>query len=199
MKIRPFVSFNLVFSFVAMTLTGFVLFIVPQGRIAYWCNWKLFGLGKDRYGELHTAFMVLFVFFGLIHIFLNWKAIFGYLRTRTRLVCFLKKEFIAALLLNIFFFVGSLYYLEPFNTYFNFYEDVKEYWAKDLGEPPYGHAEESTLIKFTRKIGVDLNNATKALKKKDIVFNKNQKLKDIAESNDKSPKEIYEIIINKNN
>ncbi len=197
MKIRPFVSFNLIFSFIAMTFTGIVLFIVPYGRIAYWNSWTLFGLSKDQYSELHVAFMVVFLIFGLIHIYLNWKAIFGYLRTRTRLVCFMKKEFAAALLLNLFFFAGSLNYIEPFNSYFNMYNSVKNYWTEKLGEPPYGHAELSSLAKLCKKTGIDIDAAQKTLKIRKIKFDKKQTLKKIAEHNNMSPRDVYEIIISK--
>ena len=61
------------------------------------------------------------------------------------------------------------------------------------GEPPYGHAELSTLKSFTKKIGLDLTASLKRLRKANIRFDdENQSLKDIARVNDISPQNLFE-------
>jgi hypothetical protein len=52
---------------------------------------------------------------------------------------------------------------------------LKDHAAAKYGEPPYGHAELSSLKAFTSKAGLDLAGSLKRLKQAKIVFdNENQ-------------------------
>ena len=84
MKIRRIISLTIFLSFIMMAYTGIMLFLCPQGRVAYWTGWRLFGLSKEQYGELHTTFMIVFLVGGIWHITLNWRPIKGYLKNRSR-------------------------------------------------------------------------------------------------------------------
>ena len=46
---RGFTSFTLTLSFILISVSGIVLYIVPSGRVAYWINWKLVGLTRDNW------------------------------------------------------------------------------------------------------------------------------------------------------
>jgi len=70
---KKITSLSLGFSFLIMTYTGLMLFIVPHGRVAYWSDWHLFGLSKSQYGVLHTISIVSFLIFSTLHIYYNWK------------------------------------------------------------------------------------------------------------------------------
>ncbi len=48
---RSLIAFMVTWSFAVLTVTGIVLYIVPQGRIAYWTLWSFLGLSKDQWGE----------------------------------------------------------------------------------------------------------------------------------------------------
>ncbi len=50
---RSFVAFLVTWSFVVLTVTGLVLYIVPQGRVAYWIHRSMLGLGKESWGDVH--------------------------------------------------------------------------------------------------------------------------------------------------
>ena len=47
---RSLTAFLVTWSFLVLTITGLVLYIVPQGRIAYWVHWSLLGLEKEQWG-----------------------------------------------------------------------------------------------------------------------------------------------------
>lgn len=47
MKSRKCVSLTAGLAFLVMLITSFVHCIVPQGRIAYWADWQLWGLSKE--------------------------------------------------------------------------------------------------------------------------------------------------------
>lgn len=77
---RKITSLTLALSFLLMTYTGIMLFLCPHERVAYWSDWHFLGLTKSQYGDLHTASMIVFILFGILHIYYNWKPIVSYLK-----------------------------------------------------------------------------------------------------------------------
>ena len=51
MKMRKITSLTAALSFLLMVLTSIILYIVPQGRVAYWADWRLWGLSKTDWGN----------------------------------------------------------------------------------------------------------------------------------------------------
>ena len=47
MKSRRIVSLTVLLSFIVLSLSGILLFVSPQGRVAYWSRWSLVGLTKE--------------------------------------------------------------------------------------------------------------------------------------------------------
>ncbi len=195
---KKITSLSLAFSFLIMTYTGLMLFIVPHGRVAYWSDWYLFGLSKGQYGELHTTSMVLFISFVLLHIYYNWRPLLSYMKDKSKKVSFTKKEFLVALVLNVLFVLGTLTQTPPFKTFLDFGEGIKDFWTQEYGEPPYGHAEETKLNIFCKKLKIDLEEAKTALRTKNIIFDEYDTLKKIAQVNLTSPSEIYKLIKKEN-
>lgn len=187
-------SLSLGFSFLIMSYTGVILFLVPKGKVAYWVDWHLLGLSKSQYGEIHTTSMLVFLIFGILHIYFNFKPIVSYLKDKNKKVSFTKKEFLIALSINVFFVVGTLYMVQPLKGFLDLGENIKDYWAKEYGEPPYGHAEETKLKDFCRKMRIDYDEASKILHKNNFVFKANDSLLSIAKQNNFSPAEIHKLI-----
>jgi hypothetical protein len=180
-----------------MTYTGIMLFLSPHGRVAYWSDWHFLGLSKNQYGELHTTSMLIMLLFGFLHIYYNWKPIISYMKDKTKKISFTKKEFLIALGINILFIIGTLTFIQPFKAFLNFEENFKDSWTKQYGEPPYGHAEQTKLNLFCKKINIDLKYAKKELTKNKIIFKDNETILTIAKNNNLSPSDIYNIIKNK--
>jgi hypothetical protein len=65
-----------------MMVTGVILYIVPHGRIAYWSDWRLFGLSKEEWGDIHVNLGLLFLLSIFLHLYFNWKPILLYLRNK---------------------------------------------------------------------------------------------------------------------
>ncbi len=195
---KKITSLTLGITFLVMSYTGIMLFIVPHGRVAYWANWHLFGLSKSQYGDIHTTSMVAFLIFATLHIYYNFKPIVSYLKDKTKKISFTKKEFLIALLINVIFVVGTLIPVHPFKGFMAMGEKIKESWTKTYGEPPYGHAEETKLKIFCRKMGIDLNNAKDILNENDIKFEENETLKAIGINNSIAPSKVYDMIKPKN-
>lgn len=82
--------------------------------------------------------------------------------------------------------------MPPFNLVIELSESIKDSVAKKYGEPPYGHAELSTLKTFTSKMSFDLAQSMERLKKADIKFeSEKQTLQEIAKLNKESPQQLY--------
>jgi hypothetical protein len=58
---RAFISVLPGVSFVAMSVTGVVLFVMPPGRIACRTGWRIPALTKDQWDGLHIWFSLLFM------------------------------------------------------------------------------------------------------------------------------------------
>ena len=191
---KKITSLSLGFAFLIMSYTGVILYFVPKGKVAYWADWHLLGLSKTQYGEVHTTSMVTFLFFGVWHIYYNWKPIVSYLKDKQRKLSFTKKEFLIAFGLNSLFVVGTLFMTQPFKGFLDLQESIKDGWTQEYGEPPYGHAEETKLKVFCRKMGINYDEASKTLTANNITFKANESLLIIGKNNGISPSTIHKMI-----
>ena len=191
---KKITSLSLGFAFLTMSYTGIMLYFVPKGKIAYWADWHIFGLSKTQYGEIHTTSMLVFLFFGILHIYYNWKPILSYLKNKERKISFTKKEFLVAFGLNFLFVFGTLYMIQPFKGFLNLQESIKESWAQEYGEPPFGHAEETKLKVFCKKMGIDYTQASEILTSNGIAFQAQESLLLIGQNNNMSPSSVYKLI-----
>ena len=194
-NLRKITSLVMLLSTLILSFTGIILFIAPHGKIAYWANWEILGLSKGEYTSLHSTFFVLFLLSFVLHIYFNFNAIKNYLSNKAKELVIFTKEMVIAVVLTVIFFLGTLTNIAPFSTFLSLGDDAKEYWAQIYGEPPFNHAELSSLKVFIKKTGLDENTAIENLKKANIAFDSiEDKLIDVAKRNKKSPNDIYEMI-----
>lgn len=192
---KKFISLLMLWCMLIMTYTGIMLFISPEGRVAYWSNWSMFGLNKEQFGDLHVTFMILFVLTALFHIAYNIKPMLSYMKNQYKAFVFFTKPNIMALLISLFFIVGTLFVSVPFSYVLQLEKDVKHYWADTLGRPPYGHAELSSLRQFSKRMGYDMQEVIRVFKEKGIkVESPNTNLKAIAQKNNTTPAKLYDIL-----
>ena len=192
MNIRRITSLTALLSFILLSITIIVLYIVPQGRVAYWADWRLWGLTKSQWGNIHINIGLLFLLSIFLHIYYNWRALLAYFKNKARRINGLSREFNAALVLTCLFTVGTYFEVAPFVWILELNDHVKDQAAARYGEPPYGHAELSSLKAFAARTKIDLAAGMDRLKQANIVFeDQNQTLKDIARINKVSPQHVY--------
>ena len=192
MNIRRITSLTAFLSFFIVLLTSVILYIVPQGRVAYWADWRLWSLSKEQWGAIHINVGVLFLFALSLHIYYNWKPIVLYLKNKARRLRIFTKDFNVAALFVLCFIIGSYSDIPPFSTIITISDEIKEAAARKYGEPPYGHAELSSLKTFAQKMGIDLKSGMMLLRKKGYkVDDEAQILQEIASNNGVSPQQIY--------
>ena len=195
MTIRKITSLTAGINLVLLVLTSVVLYITPMGRVAYWANWKFWGLTKAQWGDLHLNLGLIFLLAALFHSYYNWPAIISYLRNRARTLTVFTGDFSAALVLTLVVGLGTFFMVPPMSTVIDFGTTLKDMAAKRYGEPPYGHAELSSLELFVKRVGLDLEGSKKILLQAGIRFdNDQQSILAIAEDNNLSPNELYGIM-----
>ncbi len=196
MHLRGFISLLTALSFLIMTVSGIILFITPQGRIAYWLDWSFWGLSKTQWGDMHITTSLLFALAGLWHTWLNWRALVSYFQDKVKKTMALKIELIAAAVITIFCTVGGIYKTPPLSYILELNDLIKGTWVKTPeDEPVISHAELMTLKNFLKKVDIELEPALDLLQKNGIkVSNPEQKLLDISRNNGKSPAAIYKIL-----
>jgi len=182
-------------SFAALFLTSIILYIVPHGRVAYWSGWRLWGLSKNQWGDLHINLGFLFILAGLLHIYYNWKPLLAYMKDKARKLKICTASFNIALIVVLLVSIGTLLQVPPMSTVINFGETLKERASEKYGEPPYGHAELSSLRLFARRTDMDLNKALELLRQASInVQGPDQTILQIAQANHTTPKAIFDIM-----
>ncbi|MEN8189840.1 MAG: DUF4405 domain-containing protein [Thermodesulfobacteriota bacterium] len=195
MNLRKITSMTMLIAFVLCILTTVILYIVPHGRVAYWADWRLWGLSKGQWSDLHVNLGFLFLIAGLLHVFYNWKVITAYMKNKSREMRVFTPSFNAAMVVTLIVGFGTYFHIPPMSTVLEFSESIKDAKSEVFGEPPYGHAELSSLKIFTKKMNIDLEKAKSLLEKAQItVENEKQTIGEIADANNTNPKRLYEII-----
>lgn len=199
MKIRKITSLTALISFILLFITSIVLFIVPQGRIAYWADWRFLSLSKTQWGEIHINLGILFILAISLHIYYNWNPILAYLKTRAKAFKLFTPEFNLSLAITLIVFTGTLFHLPPFSTILDFNTAIKDTAAQKYGEPPFGHAELAPLHMLVKKTGGNPDQALARLREKGIrMESPDQIFLDIAKANTLTPKQLFEHITPQN-
>ncbi len=195
MNMRKVTSLTALLSFVLLMVTSIILYIVPAGRVAYWSSWKLWGLSKEQWGEVHINLGVLLLLAIILHTYYNWQPMISYLKNKTRQFRLFTVDFNISLVVTLVVFFGTLAGIPPMSTVIRLGANISEEANLFYGEPPYGHAELSPLADFAYKVKVDLNESLDKLKNAGIeVVDNNEAIGKLAERNGVSPQRIYEII-----
>lgn len=196
MKYRRVTALTAFLTFSVMLVSSTVLYIAPQGRIAYWANWTLGELDKEQWAAIHINTGIIFLTALLFHIYLNWKAIKTYLKTRDKNFKLFTKEFNVALLITIACVFGTYIKIPPFSSILTLNEMLKDASAETYGEPPYGHAEQSTFQAYCKKMDLDAQESMAKLIAAGYTVENNQlQIKEIAHQNNVSPQQLLSTLM----
>lgn len=179
-------------SFLLLIVTSIVLYVVPEGRVAYWSDWRFMGLTKTLWGDVHINLGVLFLVSGLVHLYYNWKPMVSYMKNKAKQLNIFTPDFNVALALTLIFAFGTVLHIPPMSTIIDFSASFKDAGAQKYGEPPYGHAELSSLKMFAKRTDLDLDVIKQQLQKSGMTFDDESAiLLDVARTNNCTPKDVY--------
>jgi len=195
MNMRKITSMTMLVSLVVLIINSIVLYVVPEGRVAYWADWRFWGLTKTQWGDQHVTVGVLFLIAGFLHIYYNWKPIVAYMKNRAREVKVFTGSFNVALAVTAIFIVGTYFMIPPMSTIMDISAHFKDAGSTKYGEPPYGHAELSSLKMFSKKESLDLAKSIELLKGAGYeVTGDKDTIKDIAARKGVAPQVVYDVI-----
>ena len=189
---RRVTSLTALISFMLMLLTSVILYIVPHGRVAYWSDWRLWGLSKTQWADLHINLGILFLLAVFLHIYYNWRPLTAYLKNRAKQMVVMTRDFNIAILITMVVALGTYVMVPPFSSVLNLAESIKDAAIQKYGEPPFGHAELAPLATLAKKTGLDPKASLAALKAAGIRFDSPQQITlDVAKANGMTPKALY--------
>lgn len=193
---RGLTSLFTLFGFSIMAITGLVLYIVPQGRIAYWTDWRFLGLSKTDWDNIHVLASILFLVSGAFHIYFNWKPLVNYLKNKVSGGIKLKRELAITTIVSILVVVSATWQLPPLAYLNELSEAAKNAWIVTRDhEPPFGHAELLSLKGYTNRMDIDFEKAMTELENAGIeIESGDQSLEEIANNNDITPMAIHMVI-----
>lgn len=193
---RKIVSLTTAFSFLLLIVSSVMLYIVPEGRIAYWAGWSVV-FTKSQWGNLHITGGILFVVFGLWHSFLNLKAIINYCRAFSAGKRSSPVPLFVSLGICLVVYAGTLYDVPPMRQLVSWSVEIKDNQAVKYGEPPFGHAEASTLRQFCAFLGMDVDTVLAAMQQAGFKGNpqSGSVFQDIAAANGMTPQQLYEFVL----
>ncbi len=180
-----------------MSFSGFILYVAPPSRIAYWHNWRLIIFSKEEWQALHTIFSFMFFILFVIHLFyINWKAFLSYIKSKVRAGLNKKWELASSIVISSIFFIGTLDSWIPFGPVMAFGTKVKNSWEKSYINPPVSHMEAYTIEKIAQMFqNVTVDDLLNLLDENNIkVARSDETLKEIGSKNKIAPAKIYEII-----
>ncbi|KPK38319.1 MAG: hypothetical protein AMJ69_08725 [Gammaproteobacteria bacterium SG8_47] len=193
---RSLTAFIVTWSFLVLTVSGIVLYIVPQGRVAYWVDWSLLGLEKTHWANVHMMFGGVFIAMGILHLYFNWKPFKKYLAARVSGHLEVTRELVASVVISLLIIVGAIADIPPVSWVFDLNEKVKAAWVTSPQyEPPFGHAEEVSLKTLAKRTDLDLPAAVQTLRAQGIKFqDASDSIKSIAVANNMNPMQVYALI-----
>lgn len=194
---RALISLLVTGGFLVMTVTGVVLYVTPQGRVANWIDWTLVGLGKEDWAAVHIASSLLFVIGGVWHLVLNWKPFVHYLHQRIQGHERPRAEGLVALAAVVLLVWGTLAGVPPIRYLLDLNEAAKGMWSLDAGaEPPFGHAEEVTLTALAFRTRMDLADALASLDAAGLRVAEGERttLRRLADDNGLTPAGVFAVL-----
>ncbi|MBN2798056.1 MAG: DUF4405 domain-containing protein [Deltaproteobacteria bacterium] len=163
-SLRALTSLSLVVTLLLMGGSGLVLWILPEGRVAYWTDWQLLGLDKHQWGDLHILSSWAMLAAMPLHLYLNWRPLVRHLRQRVDRAVQPRWELGLSLGLGLWLVASAVWGLPPLIWLSDLSELAAESWAEGgAAEPPFGHAEELPLVVVLERMDVPVDEALGAL------------------------------------
>lgn len=193
-RFRAFVSLSVFVSFLAMSISGIVLYIAPSGRIARDLDWRVWSLSRGDWTALHLTFSAVFMIAALIHLWLNRRPIWSYLKIKTKVAAGLRWEWLGVLVMAAVVTWGTLKPFEPFTTVLELRDRYRRNIPQQTAPPEAVAAGQITLEDYCRQLGVDLQAVLAALEKEYLITDKSDTLRKIADQNNTHPGRLRRLI-----
>jgi len=192
---RAFASFGLLWSFPVAAVSGLAMYFRPEGSVAAWTGWSFLGLDKKGWEGMHTLAVVSLAAFGVLHVVLNWKALWGYLRRTASPASGSKVEFTAATALVLVLAAGAAARWAPLWTLMDARAAIKEGSLAVDVLPPSADAAGLSLVELCPRVPVSVEEALARLARGGYrVDDPARSLEDLAGDFGTSPERLYRLL-----
>jgi len=124
-RVRTFISFVILWSFIILAPSGVILYVSPSGSVARSLSWKFLFFSRDTWRGVHIIFCCLFVVFTILHIYFNWRAVLGYLRKKISRGIFSRKELAFSLIIVGIVLIFALARWQPLGKLLEWRDQIK--------------------------------------------------------------------------
>jgi hypothetical protein len=162
---RAFTSLLLTCAMLVVACSGVMLYLSPRGRVANWTDWTLLGLGKEEWSAVHINTCLLLLIVTVVHLALNWRPFWGYVKKKAGFGLNRKLELALAAAVAAVVVASTLYSVPPFSTLVAWQHEIKDYWERRSADAPVPHSEEFTLVEFAQHIQLSVDQMLEALGK----------------------------------
>ena len=144
---RVFTSFGLFLSFIMILVSGIILYIFPGRTPGF--MWEIWGMNKPAWQNQHIIFGFSFSILSLCHLFfINWKAFFSYLKSKTKEGLQSPRELLVIVALSLLFGAGTFFKIQPFSGILEFGKSISRSWDNSAQQGSekrvdiYGYSQE---------------------------------------------------------
>lgn len=188
-----FISFNLLFTFVVMLISGVILYFKPEGSVARWLAWDIWGLTKSGWEAMHTVFSFLFLLFAVLHILkINLKYMRLYFVNYKPRGTF--REMNLALVISLVFFIGTAFSLPPFQWIFDAGNYLSDTWNDKVEIRHEAIDAKQPMQEVAFEMGIDNEQLLSSLEEEGIDVSMSQSLRENARNNGITPYELYNML-----
>lgn len=194
LKTRGLTSLTLACAFAVASVSGIVLYVKPKGVVANWTGWSLGGLSKSQWEAVHTNSCLLLLLVAIVHLVLNWRVFWSYIRTRAS-SWNLKREMALAGLISAGVVIGTLSEIPPFTATIMLGDRIKEYWRHRSPTGPTPHAEELSIERFANSLELTYDELAAVLARDGLrSVGPVITIAELARENRLAPVDVYDIV-----
>ncbi len=138
---RKITSMTMLVTLAVLVLNSIVLYVAPEGRIAYWADWRFLGLTKTEWGDQHITIGFLFLLTSLLHLYYNWGVVKSYLKNKVKEIKVFTLPCNIALVITSLIIVMTYFQVPPVSYVLDLSAHFKSSAVEKYGEPPRGQRQ----------------------------------------------------------
>lgn len=197
-RVRRLVTAVLAVSFLATVVSGIVLFLRPEGSLARWTGWAIFGLDKKRWEAVHIVIVLVALAASMAHVWLNWRPLLASVvgpdsrRSASTGRLRISQEFVVAVGIVLLAASAASVPWQPATALIRWRSLIKDGTLAARVLPPAADADRLTVTELCRALAVDETRAVANARAHGITIEKpSQTIAALAERHGITPEAVY--------
>jgi hypothetical protein len=131
-SLRGFASLLMMLCVLLVLASGIALYVAPRGRVANITSWSLLSLDRQQWVAVHINLSLLFIAVTVIHLWMNWSRLVGYVKKKGRRQFHMKAEMLSAVAVAAAIFAGTVLQLRPIHTPVDWRYELRNSWEDTI-------------------------------------------------------------------